>query len=342
MVILHIPDNEYTPEKIETMKSAVNELINLSNERYSVKTKDTEYIFLHEYTSPNTFKEDVETAYLYQSIENSREETIKQSEAELRQLKEEIKGAIADDRVMIYLQPIFSNQQRRFISAEVLTRIKREDGSLLMPNIFIPAAEKTGVIRELEEKIIRKACEFIRDYDIKSIGMDYIEVNLSIKSGEKKDFAEKYKNIISEYDIDPSLINFEITETATLSEKRLLLENMNRLIEHGFKFSLDDFGSGESNLNYIIDMPITIIKFDKNLTDAYECNTKAEIVMKSTVQMAHDLGIKTISEGVETEEMFGKMKDIGIDFIQGYYFSRPLPIDEFVSFIRKHNIEGSL
>lgn len=341
MIILHIPDEEYTPEKTETIREKVKELIGLSNERYSFNQKGVEYIFLHKYATPNTIKEDMEVACLYQTVDRSRAIDAKQSEVELHRLKETIEKAIEDDRVVIYLQPIYSNRRKKFVSAEVLTRIINEDGSLLMPNIFIPAAEKTGVIKELEEVIIRKACEFIRDHDIRSMGLDYIEVNLSIKSGEKKDFAGKYKNIIASYHIDPSLINFEITETATLSEKRLLLDNMNQLIEHGFNFSLDDFGSGESNLNYIIDMPITIIKFDKNLTDAYECNTKAEIVMKATVQMAHDLGIKTVSEGVETEEMFGNLSAIGIDYIQGYYFSKPLPAEDFISFIRENNKEDT-
>lgn len=253
------------------------------------------------------------------------------------QMETEIRNAIRDDRVMIFLQPIYSNTKKQFVSAEVLARIKKEDGSILMPSVFVPIAEETGIICELEEVIVRKVCEFVRDYDIRSMGLDYVEVNLSVKNGERADFAEKCKSLISEYKVDPKLINFEITETATLSKRGILLKNINCLMEYGFQFSLDDFGSGQCNLNYIVDMPVTIIKFDKNFADTYKHNEKTKMVMESMVRMAHDLGIKTVSEGIETEEMFFEMNDIGIDYVQGYYLSKPLPVETFVNFVTKSN-----
>lgn len=330
MVILHIPDEEYSVKRQRKLKKLINRVVNFSSETYSIEKEDIKYVFLHEKITPERIKTDNEFL-CRDKIKN-----------EVLWIEDEIKKAITDDRIMIYLQPIYSNTKKRFVSAEVLARIKREDGSLLMPSTFIPIAEQSGLIRDLEDVIIRKTCEFIYKYDLRALGLDYVEVNLSVKNGEKTDFAKKCKTMIAEYRIDPSLVNFEITETAVLSEKSRLLENMNQMIEHGFRFSLDDFGSGESNLNYIIDMPITIIKFDKTLTDAYKCNDKAKAVIKSVICMAHDMGIKIVSEGVETEDTFCNMNDIGIDYIQGFYFSKPLPVLEFVSFIEDFNKKDPL
>lgn len=260
-----------------------------------------------------------------------------ESNAELSLVKEEIRAAMNEDRVMIFLQPIYGTKKRRIVSAEVLTRIAREDGTYLMPDTFIPVAEEMGFIEELDTIIIKKACEFIKKYDITSLGLTHIEVNLSVRSGEKKSFVNTCRRVIKSCRIDPTLINFEITETAVLSRKAKLLSNMSQLISKGFNFSLDDFGCGESNLTYVIDMPVTIIKFDKNLIDSYSKSAKAQTVIKWMVDLAHEMGMKTVSEGVETEEMFSDMNEIGIDYIQGYYFSRPLPVGKFVAYVMAEN-----
>lgn len=138
---------------------------------------------------------------------------------------------------------------------------------------------------------------------------------------------------VREYGIEHEKINLEITESASLNEKHSLLDNMSKFIEKGIKFSLDDFGSGESNLNYIIDMPVSIIKFDKDMTDAYFKSEKAKIVMDSAINMIHKLGLKTVVEGVETKEQFDAMLKIQTDYIQGYYFSKPLDVNDFVEYV---------
>jgi EAL domain-containing protein (putative c-di-GMP-specific phosphodiesterase class I) len=109
---------------------------------------------------------------------------------------------------------------------------------------------------------------------------------------------------------------------------------MEKLIQYGVSFSLDDFGNGESNLNYIVDMPVEIVKFDRDMTQSYFEKSKGKLVMETTIHMILDLGLKMVSEGVETEEQLEAMKKLGVHYIQGYYFSKPLPPDEFVRFVR--------
>ena len=138
---------------------------------------------------------------------------------------------------------------------------------------------------------------------------------------------------MEQYQINPQWINLEITESASLSTKKTLLENMRKLIDYGVHFTLDDFGTGQSNLNYIIDMPVDIIKFDREMTTAYFENGKARYVMEAAMQMIRGLRLSIVSEGIEVEEQYETMVDLGIDYIQGYYFSVPLPESEYLQFI---------
>ena len=133
------------------------------------------------------------------------------------------------------------------------------------------------------------------------------------------------------------MINLEITETASILVRKILVENMQILIRQGVSFSLDDFGNGQSNLNYIVDMPISIVKFDRDMSQAYFENKKAKFVMEAAMQMIHDMKLKIVSEGIETREQMETITELGIDYIQGYYFSKPIPEKEFLKFIRERN-----
>ena len=252
-------------------------------------------------------------------------------------IKRLILSAIANDRVEVYLQPIYSTVENSFTSAEVLTRLKREDGSIVPPNEFIPIAEETGLILKLEDVIFEKAVKFFNQEHLKDLGIHYIEVNLSVKNGESTELVNKYTRILNENNVSHDSINLEITETASVDSKLKLIENMSVLLKRGISFSLDDFGSGASNLNYVIDMPVNILKFDKDITDSYFKNEKAKSVMTSAIDMAHNLGLKVVVEGVETEVQLNEMKRLGVEYIQGYYFSKPLPTKEFLDFIKKNN-----
>lgn len=245
-----------------------------------------------------------------------------------------IQKAIADDRVEVFYQPIYSVKEQRFVSAEALVRIRNTDGSILPPGKFIPVAEENGSIRRLGEIVFEKTCRFIKNYNLDQYGIRYIEVNLSVEQCECLDLADRYIQIMKKYQMNPACINLEITETGSIKTRNNMLKNMEQLIEFGVQFSLDDFGSGESNLNYIVDMPVEIIKFDRDMTQAYFENEKAKFVMQAAKNMIHDMGLRIVAEGVETEEQFSDVAGFGIDYIQGYYFSKPLPKNEFIKFIK--------
>ena len=249
-------------------------------------------------------------------------------------IEQEIRDALAEDRVELFLQPIYSNNERCFTSAEALMRIRKRDNELLSPGLFIPIAEKNGQIVELGERIFEKVCDFLKNTDATNLGIHYIEVNLSVVQCESENLSDQLISIVNKYQISPGLINLEITETASIRARKILLENMKKLISYGFTFSLDDFGKGESNLMYVVEMPVSIIKLDYDMSKAFFNSSKAKQVVRAVLEMSHGMDLKVVAEGIETREELDQITAEGVDYIQGYYYSRPLPVMDFLRFLQ--------
>lgn len=249
-----------------------------------------------------------------------------------------IENALRDDRVVVYYQPIYNITKERFTSAEALVRIINKDGTMIPPGDFIPIAEENGQIIPLGMRVFEKVCEFLASGELTKLGIENIETNISVAQFDHENPASFVKRKIEEYGIDPTSINLEITETADNELKHLLKLNIEKLIDMGVTFSLDDFGTGRSNLDYFVSMPAKNIKFDLSFTQGYFTNNKIKHVMKGMVNIVHDMNMKIVSEGVETKEQYDVMAKLGIDYIQGYYFSKPIPGQEFIEFLKKFNI----
>lgn len=250
-------------------------------------------------------------------------------------IEREIALALQEDRVEVFLQPIFSTREGNFTSAEALVRIRKTDGQYIPPGLFIPVAEDNGQILELGDRVFEKVCRFLKNTDALQLGIRYIEINLSVVQCEREDLHERLISITERFHIDPKYINLEITETASIMAREILLENMKKLITYGFTFSLDDFGKGQSNLMYVVDMPVSIIKLDYDMSKAYFNTQKAKQVLKAVVNMSHSMGLQVVAEGIETFQEIEQITNEGIDYIQGFYYSKPLPMEEFLSFIEK-------
>ena len=248
-----------------------------------------------------------------------------------------INDALDNDRVEVYYQPIFSTGLKKFVAAEALVRLRNEDNSIVMPSEFIEIAEQNGLIIRLGETVFRKVCQFLSEHNPSSLGINYIEVNLSVVQCEYAGLANDYIAIMEEYHIDPSWINMEITESANNVARGNMLRNMEKLQEYGVKFSLDDFGTGHSNLNYIMEMPVDIVKFDRKMVTSYFKDGKAKYVMDAAMSMIKGMDMEIVSEGIEDENQLKVMNDLGIHYIQGFYFSKPLPQNEFIDYIVNNN-----
>lgn len=264
------------------------------------------------------------------------EETVSKKR-ERDEMLEEIVQAVKEDRVEVFFQPIYSTAQKKFAAAEALARIRRTDGSIIPPGLFIPIAEETGMIAKIGAIVFEKTCRFIKENDIARYGIEYIEVNLSVVQCEDEALAETYIEIMKKHDLAPRYINLEITESAAIVRKNILLDNMQSLIDYGVAFSLDDFGNGQSNLNYIVDMPVQIVKFDRDMTQAYFQTPRAQFVLQAATNMVHDMQLQVVAEGVETADQLAVLEALDIDYIQGYYFSKPIDEKAFLAFVRERN-----
>lgn len=252
-----------------------------------------------------------------------------------RETEKLIVDAIENHRVEVHYQPIFSTKERRFTSAEALVRIRDAQEKLVPPGVFIDIAEKNGMILKLGEIVFEEVCAMMKKNRLEQYGIEYVEINLSVVQCAYIYLAEDFIRIMEKHQVNPRMINLEITESASLSAKKTLLENMRCLMNYGVRFSLDDFGTGQSNLNYIVDMPVVIVKFDREMTKAYFENGKAKYVLDAAMHMIHGMNLEIVSEGVETEKQYNVMEALGINYIQGYYFSKPLPELEFLQFLEQ-------
>lgn len=251
-----------------------------------------------------------------------------------KSMEQMLEEAMKEDRIEVFYQPIFSTKAKKFVSAEALVRMRDRDGNLVPPGTFIPVAEANGKILQLGEIVFEKVCRFFTKEQLEQYGLKYVEVNLSVVQCGYPGLADEYIGIMEKYQINPGYINLEITESASMAAKKTLLENMRRLMEYGVYFSLDDFGTGQSNLNYIVDMPVNIVKFDREMSQAFFQDEKAKYVLNAAMQMIHGMKLKIVSEGIETKEQYLAMEELSIDYIQGYYFSKPLPEAAFLAFLQ--------
>lgn len=245
-----------------------------------------------------------------------------------------VEEAIKLDHIDVFYQPIYSTRHKKFTSAEALVRMYDADGKLLPVFDSIRASEDSGQIHEIGEIVFEKVCRMVQEEQIEQYGIEYIEINLSAVQCSDEKLAERYIHIMEKNRINPRFINLEITESATVEMKQTLLSNMKKMIEYGVAFSLDDFGTGQSNLNYIVEMPVQIIKFDREMTRAYFESRKGQFVMNAAMHMIQGMELHIVSEGIETKEQLDTMEQLGIDYIQGFYFSKPLPREQFIEFIR--------
>lgn len=244
-----------------------------------------------------------------------------------------IENALNFRRFQIYYQPIYSTEKGKFVSAEALLRLFDPNYGFISPELLVTAAEKSGAIHRIGDYVLEEVCRFIASEEFRSLGLEYIEVNLSVTQCMRSNLAENVLEMMEKYQIPTEAINLEITETAASHEQEVMAENLSKLAQAGVSFSLDDYGTGYSNIKRVIQLPLKIIKLDKTFVDEQD-NPKMRVVVKNTVAMLKDMDMEIVVEGIETQEMLDFFTELRCDFIQGYFFSKPIPKPEFVRFIK--------
>ena len=251
-------------------------------------------------------------------------------------IDEILNRAITEDTLEMYYQPIFDVKEKRFRSAEALARVRDTKYGMVSPAIFIPAAETTGLILPMGEKILDAVYRFISNNDLLSLGLSYIEINLSVAQCLQQDLPEIVRQLQEKYGIDPGQVNFEVTETLLGNLNTIMEKNLRELYDMGYTFSLDDYGVGYSNIQRLRTLPLRIIKIDKSMVDDM-FTEGGKAIIRNTVHMMQEIHKELVVEGVETREAMEVCGNLSCDFIQGYYYSKPLPEDEFVAFVKTNN-----
>lgn len=251
------------------------------------------------------------------------------------QILQILKKAVSQNAFKVYYQPIYSVEKECFSSAEALIRLQNEELGFISPEEFIPMAEKNGLILSIGEYVFRSVCKMMQREQPWNYGIDYIEVNLSVVQCMQEKLYKRLFEIMDEYQISYHQINLEITETTAIVSKETLWRNMHKLLARGVTFSLDDYGTGFSNTATIITYPFHLVKLDKSMVWSAMESDKAMCALKHTISMIKEMGMCLVAEGVETKEQANQLKEMGCDFFQGYYYSKPVPVDTFLELIKK-------
>ncbi len=264
-----------------------------------------------------------------ESITGTKEFTMK------KEMSTIIDRALANHYFSVFYQPIYDTKTGKFSSAEALLRLRDPKYGYISPQLFIPLAEKSGAIHAIGSFVLEEVVKFIASDDFKQLGVDYIEINLSVMQCLRGNLADEIIDLTRKYKVPPSKINLEITETASGYSQSKLNTNITKLTENGFTVSLDDFGTGYSNLMRIAQLPLNIVKLDRAFVLMEESGGN-HIIIKNLIRMLKDMNLRVLVEGIETKEMVESFTQMGVDEIQGFYYSRPLTKSAYLRFLKEN------
>ena len=245
------------------------------------------------------------------------------------QIERKIRAALDSNEILFNLQPQY-NTEHKLRGFEALARMKDADDTYIRPDIFIPVAERAGLIDRIDLMVFRKAAFFMADL-FKKAGkeLDIIMcINISVRHLMKNNFVEEIKKILHESKVPATHFEMEITESIMIDSYEKALNYINEIKELGFKVAIDDFGTGYSSLSYLNSFPANLLKIDKSFIDVMNTSESSKKYVASIISIGHILNLKVISEGVETQEQLDTLKNIGCDYIQGYIWGKPLPPEE--------------
>lgn len=245
-----------------------------------------------------------------------------------------LRTAVDNNELELYYQPFFNLKSHRIYGFEALIRWNSPVYGMVLPSVFIPIAEETGLISQIGKWVLQTACKFISGLNNSRDDKLLVSVNISVHQLAQDNLVDDVIHILKENALDPELLALEITESTLMEDVETKLRKINTLKEYGIKVALDDFGTGYSSLTYLKKLPISILKLDKAFIDDITSSKTDKDIVKSIILLANTLDLTVIAEGIEEKEQLDCIADLGCDMIQGYYISRPLPGDKVISFLQ--------
>jgi len=243
-------------------------------------------------------------------------------------LASELKNSIQNNELMLFVQPKIDLKSRVVTSVEALIRWKHPTRGMVFPDQFIPFAEQTGLIREITLWMIAEASNVSAQWLEKGISIP-IAVNISARDLIDSDFPNKVSEILKSMGSNTSLISLEVTESSIMDDPHRAKQTLLHLSEMGIKLAIDDFGTGYSSLSYLKELPVSELKIDKSFVMHIEDNLNDRIIVSSTIELAHNMGLHVVAEGIENIKVWKFLQEMNCDYGQGYYMSRPIPVSDF-------------
>lgn len=244
-------------------------------------------------------------------------------------ITDSMEQALAENQFQVYLQPKYRIVDGSLAGAEALVRWEHPEWGLQSPANFIPLFENNGFITKMDQYVWEKTCEMLREWEDKGYSTIPVSVNVSRADIYNADLSDILCRIVKKYGLDPSRLHLEITESAYTETPVQIIETVSHLRELGFVIEMDDFGSGYSSLNMLNNMPIDILKLDMKFIQSETAKPVSQGILKFIISLARWMHLSVVAEGVETKEQLERLREIGCDFVQGYYFAKPMPYEEF-------------
>ena len=249
-----------------------------------------------------------------------------------------MKSALEKNEFVLYLQPKYGLQSNTMDGAEVLVRWKSPTRGMISPGEFIPVFERNGFIIKLDYYVWEKACELLAKWIQEGREVEPISVNISRVSLYNPRLVELICGLVEKYQIPPRLLQLELTESAYTSNPKAIRETMERLQEAGFSILMDDFGSGYSSLNVLKDIAVDILKIDMKFLSDSDKQGRGENILASVVRMAKWLDMPVVAEGVEKREQVDFLRSIGCEYVQGFYFAKPMPVEDYEKMVFEQSV----
>ena len=247
-------------------------------------------------------------------------------------LSSELRDAISENQLMLEYQPMVDFKTGNIFCAEALVRWRHPEYGVIPPEEFIPTAEQTGVIRPMTLWVIDKALEQTANWTRNGINL-HISVNLSVRSLQDRALPGQVQKLVDRHKVDPKHVILEITESAIMSDPLSARRVMRRLSNMGFQLSIDDFGTGYSSLAYLKQLPVDEIKIDKSFVTQMDQDENDAVIVRATIDLAHNLGLKVVAEGVESSDVWDLLEILGCDTAQGFYIRKPLTSQELTKWL---------
>lgn len=257
------------------------------------------------------------------------DETMLAKQQWIRKLEEDMEQSLLNRDFKVYLQPKYSTKEEKLAGAEALVRWIHPTEGFIAPNEFIPIFEQNGFILQLDDYMISECAKLQAQWQYEGKKLVPVSVNVSRAHFTRRDLAEHICQLVDQYNVPHSMIEFELTESAFFDDKEMLIRTVKKLRNYGFHVSMDDFGAGYSSLNSLKELPLDVLKLDAEFFRGEEDKERGNLIVGEAIALAHKLDMRIVAEGIETREQVDFLAEKNCDLIQGYYFAKPMPVEEF-------------